>query len=99
MVSVAANVATITRQLDTRQLDTLGIEPRAFRMRSGCDTTTPCARWRHIWTSCQADARPPVGFAQAFCLHSWSRLYAAWSSLGICLTVNGLIAQLVRAYG
>ena len=24
-------------------LDTLGIEPRAFRMRSGCDTTTPCA--------------------------------------------------------
>ena len=26
------------------QMDTLGIEPRAFRMRSGCDTTTPCAR-------------------------------------------------------
>ncbi len=26
-----------------RKLDTLGIEPRAFRMRSGCDTTTPCA--------------------------------------------------------
>ena len=25
-------------------LDTLGFEPRAFRMRSGCDTTTPCAR-------------------------------------------------------
>ncbi len=25
------------------QMDTLGIEPRAFRMRSGCDTTTPCA--------------------------------------------------------
>ena len=25
------------------KLDTLGIEPRAFRMRSGCDTTTPCA--------------------------------------------------------
>ena len=25
-------------------LDTLGIEPRAFRMRSGCDTITPCAR-------------------------------------------------------
>ena len=24
-------------------LDTLGFEPRAFRMRSGCDTTTPCA--------------------------------------------------------
>ena len=26
-----------------RQMDTLGFEPRAFRMRSGCDTTTPCA--------------------------------------------------------
>ena len=24
-------------------LDTLGFEPRAFRMRSGCGTTTPCA--------------------------------------------------------
>ena len=24
-------------------LDTLGIEPKAFRMQSGCDTTTPCA--------------------------------------------------------
>ena len=24
-------------------MDTLGIEPRAFHMRSGCDTTTPCA--------------------------------------------------------
>ena len=26
-----------------QQMDTLGFEPRAFRMRSGCDTTTPCA--------------------------------------------------------
>ena len=24
-------------------MDTLGIEPRASRMLSGCDTTTPCA--------------------------------------------------------
>ena len=29
---------------DMQNMDTLGIEPRAFRMRSGCDTTTPCAR-------------------------------------------------------
>ena len=28
---------------DANEMDTLGIEPRAFRMRSGCDTTTPCA--------------------------------------------------------
>ena len=27
-----------------RSLDTLGFERRAFRMRSGCDTTTPCAQ-------------------------------------------------------
>jgi hypothetical protein len=27
-------------------MDTLGFEPRAFRMRSGCDTTTPCAQLR-----------------------------------------------------
>ena len=26
------------------EMDTLGFEPRAFRMRSGCDTTTPCAQ-------------------------------------------------------
>ena len=35
-------------QLDGLQpLDTLGFEPRAFRMRSGCDTTTPCALEQH----------------------------------------------------
>ena len=27
----------------TAEVDTLGIEPRASRMLSGCDTTTPCA--------------------------------------------------------
>ena len=37
-------------------MDTLGIEPRAFRMRSGCDTTTPCAQYTKIWP-CQ-----PAGF-------------------------------------
>ena len=26
------------------KMDALGFEPRAFRMRSGCDTTTPCAQ-------------------------------------------------------
>ena len=26
-----------------KDMDTLGFAPRAFRMRSGCDTTTPCA--------------------------------------------------------
>ena len=32
------------RQMVRLQMDTLGIEPRASRMLSGCDTTTPCAR-------------------------------------------------------
>ena len=27
-----------------KKMDTLGIEPRASRMLSGCDTTTPCAQ-------------------------------------------------------
>ena len=30
-------------RLHPRGMDTLGFEPRAFRMRGGCDTTTPCA--------------------------------------------------------
>ena len=30
---------------NARKMDTLGIEPRASRMLSGCDTTTPCAPW------------------------------------------------------
>ena len=29
-------------------MDTLGFEPRAFRMRSGCDTTTPCAQMMNL---------------------------------------------------
>ena len=29
---------------DATILDTLGIEPRAYRIVSGCDTTTPCAQ-------------------------------------------------------
>ena len=37
--------ASTTRKLS---LDTLGFEPRAFRMRSGCDATTPCALEKEI---------------------------------------------------
>ena len=42
------------------KMDTLGIEPRASRMLSGCDTTTPCAH---------------LTFASGFgcCLLCWSR--------------------------
>ena len=33
----------VRERLKSVDMDTLGFEPRAFRMRSGCDTTTPCA--------------------------------------------------------
>ena len=35
-----------------RSMDTLGFEPRDFRMRSGCDTTTPCAQLKdgRLWS-------------------------------------------------
>ena len=36
--------AAESAQLEHNMMDTLGIEPRASRMLSGCDTTTPRAR-------------------------------------------------------
>jgi hypothetical protein len=37
---------SVTQIYESQNMDTLGFEPRAFRMRSGCDTTTPCAQWK-----------------------------------------------------
>ena len=34
------------------RMDTLGIEPGASRMLSGCDTTTPRALWKESIRSC-----------------------------------------------
>ena len=39
----AAACSARRRAAGAAPLDTLGIEPRASRMLSGCDTTTPCA--------------------------------------------------------
>ena len=39
----AGRVSNIVVDGGWSKMDTLEIEPRAFRMRSGCDTTTPCA--------------------------------------------------------
>ena len=47
---------TTTQTSKQHKLDTLGIEPRAFRMRSGCDTTTPCAHSAVLSVHC--DLRP-----------------------------------------
>ena len=43
IVCIQANVArqVSEQSLLVENMDPLGIEPRAFRMRSGCDTTTP----------------------------------------------------------
>ena len=43
-VRVAIHTKTHVEFHGLEKMDTLGFEPRAFRMRSGCDTTTPCAR-------------------------------------------------------
>ena len=37
-------LATASWRARNLSMDALGFEPRAFRMRSGCDTTTPCAQ-------------------------------------------------------
>ena len=39
------------------KMDTLGIEPRASRMLSGCDTTTPCARLLSKSCRCQLQSQ------------------------------------------
>ena len=46
-------------QPGTDKLDTLGIEPRAFRMQSGCDTATPCAHMEAA-TPRQTSCEPPT---------------------------------------
>ena len=42
-------------------MDTLAIEPTAFRMRSGCDTTTPCAP-EPLLSWCHPDENMPSSF-------------------------------------
>ena len=57
------------------QMDTLGFEPRAFRMRSGCDTTTPCAL-----SACAAHChRPLLASASRTPWRSWPQCAAHWS--------------------
>ena len=38
------SILFISIEIHSCTMDTLGIEPRASRMLSGCDTTTPCAQ-------------------------------------------------------
>ena len=55
---------------DMWTMDTLGFEPRAFRMRSGCDTTTPCAPYGWQGNACRSNKR-------TLCSTFW-RLSCVW---------------------
>ena len=53
-------------------VDTLGFEPRAFRMRSGCDTTTPCAQ------CCEAYAAHAALYPSILLMHSHAKACATF---------------------
>ena len=72
-VCLGYGISSSGGRLDTNaiDMDTLGIEPRASRMLSGCDTTTPCAResaklvreamaneWAHVRSTYASDKIP-----------------------------------------
>ena len=66
-------------------MDTLGFEPRAFRMRSGCDATTPCAPWKHcahmLHVCCnQSPVLPQRPVRRTFCYKLHGQLDASESS-------------------
>jgi hypothetical protein len=70
------------------KMDTLGFEPRAFRMRSGCDTTTPCA----LCILCPSElSGPGVCCAQNVltCFCAWCRKL----KLSVAITNGGLFAD------
>ena len=71
--NIEVTVCTPTR--NTAEMDTLGIEPRAFRMRSGCDTTTPCALQALVPTNMLLMT---FRMQQAEWLHSANMRYIRW---------------------
>ena len=71
-----------------KDMDTLGFEPRAFRMRSGCDTTTPCALvyfFNSQRTACFDQKRTGIG--------AETRIDLSWGS---CLARNRWIKSRPR---
>ena len=55
LVVLAFVVWAFEKTYMSSNLDTLGTEPRASRMLSGCDTTTPFARLHEHLNSCTLD--------------------------------------------
>ena len=75
--------------LSESNVDTLGFEPRAFRMRSGCDTTTPCALEVFARARTLAAARAPRANAGIRMRAQWDveRFFSA--ALAVLLRVFG----------
>ena len=68
------------------KVDTLGIEPRASRMLSGCDTTTPCA---HMLAPLDSDRAFSSTAGHSYICgghHNiqtvWSRCFVRWATQG-----------------
>ena len=69
-------------------MDTLGFEPRAFRMRSGCDATTPCAPCRSngvLLLSLDTVTGVPYGAGGAWCSHMQLCVGVGWDMLVVLM--------------
>ena len=81
-------------------MDTLGFEPRAFRMRSGCDTTTPCALLTyapHTLGRCQISQRRACNAMLCASVCKLSDVVAAFSDLSVGLCCSLVCVVLTRA--
>jgi hypothetical protein len=99
MCAMALMAPALTSRSD-RKMDTLGIEPRAFRMRSGCDTTTPCAPCRNAekWSTSLASTKCSLPkHADAADKNSTSRLRTA--ALAFILQLPQFFAILLDSPG
>ena len=72
---IAGNMSTDNHSgIKRTYMDTLEIEPRASRMLSGCDTTTPCARLRSGKTANCMFAKTKVDFRKSAAYLHWRRI-------------------------
>ena len=72
------------------QMDTLGFEPRAFRMRSGCDATTPCAPWeQRAQQSVMRRQHALEGFPKIHLIQSGKRIL--WQPTGARESYAGIL--------
>ncbi len=80
-------------------MDTLGFEPMAFRMRSGCDTTTPCAPDGLWWPRIKVEPHVARVGPQPLGPHVDPQLSAhTWARVGPRLRAHGPTCGPVWAY-